>query len=207
GNQIIVQSFSLTAATESAARGYVTCWLGNTPDFAALQAAGIKWWGVNSTTLAADYTQIATAHSYGIKVIPFTINTTTARDDLLSRGVDGMFTDNPEILAPLLSASGTVAATSGVAGTVAARLPVSGTVAATSAVSGTATSLLPSSGTVAATSDVGGSIAARLAAAGTVAATSTVSGSPSIIGGPASYPAAGTVVATSGASGSIQARL
>lgn len=76
--------------------------------------------------------------------------------------------------------AGTIAATSGSTGTIAARRALAGTVAATSTTTGTIGLRARLAGTIAATSNAAGSIAARLRLSGTIAADSTVSGTPGL---------------------------
>lgn len=88
----------------------------------------------------------------------------------------------------------------------------SGTVAATSAVAGDATVIPgtvqhPASGTTAATTAAVGAIGALLAASGLVAATSTTTGDAGVAAGPQQYAASGTVAGSSGTAGAATSRL
>lgn len=98
--QTIVQSFTYSVAQSVAAAGLNALWLTNsfaTNSAAAVYASGIRWVGVDRTIAdLAGY--CTTAHAAGLKVIAYTVNSVANKDAALAAGVDGMFTDRPDLI-------------------------------------------------------------------------------------------------------------
>ena len=68
--------------------------LGSVPK--AVKAAGGKIWAPNQTFLTPE--MLAEARSYGIAVIPWTVNDPAMMRKLLDMGVDGIISDRPDLV-------------------------------------------------------------------------------------------------------------
>lgn len=65
-----------------------------------VKATGAGTWGPDYQDLTAQ--RIAEARELGLRVVPWTVNTTADMERLLELGVDGMTTDRPDVLRELL---------------------------------------------------------------------------------------------------------
>ncbi|MGN6245094.1 MAG: hypothetical protein ACTHQ3_15690 [Motilibacteraceae bacterium] len=136
--------------------------------------------------------------------------TASATYSVSARNSGWELTVAPAATSTTYQATGTVSASSSVAGAVTAVLLMAGTVAGVSGVSGAATrvpQVLQASGTVAATSSAAGAVTSLLPTSGTVVATSGVSGAVTVVSGSTVQQVAGTVNAVSGVTGAVTARL
>jgi len=86
-----------------AAKNAVSPWLaGFAPELhggsvpKAIQAAGGKIWAPNQTYLTPA--MLAEAHSFGIIVIPWTVNDPAMMTKLIDMGVDGIISDRPDLV-------------------------------------------------------------------------------------------------------------
>src|SRR5690606_35796394 len=100
--QLMFQSFSQLACEYAISRGFNVerLWSG-TPtesDINDLAAAGVRRIGLNKVNLTS--TIIGWAHTAGMEVMVFTINTSGERDTWLADGVDCIITDYPGVLNP-----------------------------------------------------------------------------------------------------------
>lgn len=208
--QTIVQSFDYTEAQTIAAAGLNALFLTNSftsPTAAAIYAAGIRWVGVDRTIgdLAGYCT---TAHAAGLKVITYTVNSTVNQDAALAAGVDGMFTDRPDLVNAgphanvNLTGTGTLTASGSPATSRAVALSGAGSLAATGAPSFARSTALTGSGTLTAT----GSPAALGVTALTGAGTLTAAGSPAATR-TVTLTGAGTLTATATTATSTTASL
>lgn len=66
------------------------------PRFKTLSEKGATIWSPLFTFLSAD--DVARAHTFGVKVIPWTVNTESGVCDVLAMGVDGLITDQPDLV-------------------------------------------------------------------------------------------------------------
>jgi glycerophosphoryl diester phosphodiesterase len=62
----------------------------------AVKAAGGRIWAPNQTFLTPA--MLAEAHSFGIVVIPWTVNEPAMMTKLLDMGVDGIISDRPDLV-------------------------------------------------------------------------------------------------------------
>lgn len=102
---------SATENTVGSANGVPSPWLGgldpaqyggSVPKL--VKAAGCETWSPLFTDLTAA--TIDEAHSLGIKVVPWTVNTVSEMATVISLGVDGMITDYPNIANDVLAGHG-----------------------------------------------------------------------------------------------------
>lgn len=184
----IVQSFDYTEAQTIAAAGLNALYLVSaftSPTAAAIYASGIRFVGIDRTNVnLASLT--TTAHAAGLKVIAYTVNSTTNQATALAAGVDGMFTDRPDLVnaggygTVNLTGGGTltVSGAPGVSRTVA--LSGSGTLTVAGTPSTSRTVSLTGSGTLAVTGEASGSGMGTVQLGGT--GTLAVDGVPSFTG-------------------------
>lgn len=66
----------------------------------AIRRIGGRNWSPNAGNVTAE--RLEEAHRLGIRVFPWTVNDTTEMKRLLAMGVDGITTDRPDLLRPLL---------------------------------------------------------------------------------------------------------
>lgn len=107
--RLIGQAFDKTRATSLAAAGLRTIQLygGATPNLSEDAANGMWGIGIDKGHASFNQTLVDNAHALGLKVVVYTVNTTTQRDALHAMGVDLMWTDYPALLAPADPAPGT----------------------------------------------------------------------------------------------------
>jgi glycerophosphoryl diester phosphodiesterase len=65
-----------------------------------VKASGASAWGPDYLDLDAQ--RITEAHALGLRVVPWTVNTTADMERLIDLGVDGMTTDRPDVLREVL---------------------------------------------------------------------------------------------------------
>lgn len=105
----VSRAFLTSAATVRRARLW---WDGPAPeDFGdsvprAVAAEGGGIWSPEWRTLNAE--QVAEAHGYGLRVLPWTVNDPAAMVRLIGWGVDGLITDRPDLARTVMAAAGLI---------------------------------------------------------------------------------------------------
>lgn len=109
--QVIINGFTLSDVQAAVAAGFQGCYQYNTgavsPDWATLAASGIKFISLEMGSVTSGI--CTSAHSNGIKVLVYTVNSTGNRDSMLALGADGFFSDKPQAVYGLTRFTKTVA--------------------------------------------------------------------------------------------------
>lgn len=89
----IVNGYNLADVAEAVARGLMGCYQTNAPNFTTINSYGIGYVSVEKSSCTTA--MCTAAHAAGVKVIVYTVNSTSDRDTQLAKGVDGVFTNKP----------------------------------------------------------------------------------------------------------------
>lgn len=96
-DMVLLQSFDIDECDVAVARGYKVIWLGNVSVDTA-DTHSIPFVGPSYTWAGLDTAYVDSAHSKGIGVIAYTVNRLYQLDALNTKGVDGVFSDDPVYL-------------------------------------------------------------------------------------------------------------
>lgn len=92
-NSVVLQSFSLSVCQEVVAAGCHALFLTSSGDPAAIANAGVEFVGVNYANATNQF--ISDLKAANLKVFAYTVNSFSVAEAQWSRGVDGIFSDNP----------------------------------------------------------------------------------------------------------------
>lgn len=94
--QVVVNGYDLLDVRAAVTAGFDACYQTETPDCAAIAGYGIKYLSISMAAFTGAIG--AAAHSNGLKVFVYTVNSAANRDSMAALGADAFFSNSPQTL-------------------------------------------------------------------------------------------------------------